>query len=149
VPGLKTLASYSTWCGMVRGPLMWLGEADPVKSMDQVRDEDPTLGAIRELFESGLMRPGVSYKTKEIIKNGISMGDEILDLLWRVGGHNGAIDPAKLGIWLKSITGRVVNGKRLFRNESDKQRPKWVLAETPGPPRRSSSRVSDKSGSMS
>ena len=31
-------------------PLVWLGEADPVKSMETARDEDPELLAIRELF---------------------------------------------------------------------------------------------------
>jgi|HubBroStandDraft_4_1064222.scaffolds.fasta_scaffold2488343_1 hypothetical protein len=52
--------------------------------------------------------------------------DEI-DLLRRVSGENGQIDPHKLGLWLRRIEGRHVDGKRLFRDMSDKKRPKWVL----------------------
>ena len=44
------LGSYAEWSRMVRSPLVWLGEPDPVESMDSARDEDPELGDIRELF---------------------------------------------------------------------------------------------------
>jgi putative DNA primase/helicase len=128
-PDLKPLASYETWCKMVRGPLMWLGEADPVASMDQVRNEDPYLMAIREFFESDLMMLDTPYTTKQIATMANGRGDEVEDLLKRVGGKNGVLDLATLGLWLKKITGQVVNGKRLFRDISDRQRPKWVLAE--------------------
>jgi hypothetical protein len=33
------LGSYGTWSKMAREPLIWLGEADPVESMDQGWDE--------------------------------------------------------------------------------------------------------------
>jgi hypothetical protein len=44
------LGSYGEWSDMVRAPLIWLGEADPVDSMETAREEDPELAAIRELF---------------------------------------------------------------------------------------------------
>ena len=45
------LGSYPEWSRMVRSPLIWLGELDPVESMGSARDEDPELNDIRELFE--------------------------------------------------------------------------------------------------
>jgi hypothetical protein len=45
------LGSYPEWSRMVRSPLVWLGEPEPVESMESARDEDPELGDIRELFE--------------------------------------------------------------------------------------------------
>src|SRR6516162_10098214 len=44
------LGSYSAWSTMVRSPLVWLGELDPVISMDGLRDEDIELANIREFF---------------------------------------------------------------------------------------------------
>src|SRR6185369_14839339 len=44
------LGSYSEWVELVRAPLMWLGEPDPVATMETAREEDPELSAIREVF---------------------------------------------------------------------------------------------------
>ena len=44
------LGSYADWCRMIRGPLIWLGAADPVDTMENIPQEDPEAAAIRELF---------------------------------------------------------------------------------------------------
>ena len=46
----RPLGSYGEWSEMIRAPLIWLGEADPIESMETAREEDPELSAIRELF---------------------------------------------------------------------------------------------------
>ena len=46
----RPLASYGEWSETARAPLIWLGEADPIDSMETAREEDPELAAIRELF---------------------------------------------------------------------------------------------------
>ena len=38
---LPQLASFGEWSDTVRSALVWLGEADPVKSMDTSRADDP------------------------------------------------------------------------------------------------------------
>jgi putative DNA primase/helicase len=40
------LGSYAGWSRMVRSPLVWLGGADPVNSMDELRQEDPERRAL-------------------------------------------------------------------------------------------------------
>ena len=48
------IASYGQWSRVVREPLIWLGEDDPVRSMERTRDMDPEQAAARELTsESG------------------------------------------------------------------------------------------------
>jgi putative DNA primase/helicase len=129
-PGLKPLASYDAWCRFVRGPLMWLGEADPVASTEQVRNEDPVLMGIRTLFTSDLFALDARYTTREIVEKVTGCDDEVSDLLKHViGGPDGAIAPIKLGLWLRSITGRVVDRRRLLRDDTDKARPRWMLVE--------------------
>ena len=43
--------SYAAWSRMVRSPLVWLGEPDPIASMDAAREEDQELSNIREYFD--------------------------------------------------------------------------------------------------
>ena len=43
--------SYADWSRMVRSPLVWLGEPDPILSMEKTREEDPELANIREFFD--------------------------------------------------------------------------------------------------
>jgi putative DNA primase/helicase len=40
--------SYEDWSRLVRSPLVWLGEPDPVASVDKSQAEDPELGELRE-----------------------------------------------------------------------------------------------------
>jgi hypothetical protein len=37
------LGGFNRWSDLVRGALMWLGEADPVETMHEVRAKDPKL----------------------------------------------------------------------------------------------------------
>jgi hypothetical protein len=46
----EELGSYSTWCRWCRDPLVALGCADPVKRIGELAMNDPTRGAIGELF---------------------------------------------------------------------------------------------------
>ena len=65
------LGSYSAWSIMVRSPLVWLNEPDPITSVDSIRQEDPELSNIREFFglwlayDLGLDTP---YTTSRIIE---------------------------------------------------------------------------------
>jgi RepB DNA-primase from phage plasmid len=117
----RPLGSYGEWSDMVRAPLTWLGEADPVDSMETAREEDPELSAIRELF--GQLPghfPDREWTTAELIKiacerpfGGEFVRPEFRDLLLRVAGEGGRVSPERLGKWLSKISGRVVGGLRL------------------------------------
>ncbi|WP_336489688.1 PriCT-2 domain-containing protein [Methylobacterium nigriterrae] len=123
------IGSYGDWSATVRAPLIWLGHADPVASMETAREEDPALSAVRELF--GHWREHLSlasgYTTNAIIKAACEKAPgldfnygsqefkapEFRDLLLRVAGDGGAVNSRRLGKWLSGISGRVVESHRL------------------------------------
>ena len=106
---------------MVRAPLFWLGERDPIASMETAREEDPELSAIRELFGQLPDHFGNrGWTTAELIKiacerpfGGEFIRPELRELLLRVAGERGAVSSKSLGKWLSKIAGRVVDGLRL------------------------------------
>jgi hypothetical protein len=124
------LASYAAWSRMVRSPLVWLGEPDPIKIMDDIRDEDWDLANLREFLELWLaydLELGRDYTVATIIEAACpprtpnNYGPQTFkQLLLRVAATKDALDtvsPERLGWWLRRNNGRVVgivdtNGNR-------------------------------------
>ena len=119
------IGSYEQWSARVRAPLIWIGEADPVKTMEQAREEDPELSAIRELH--GQWREHLPWDlpmTSNAIAQAACVRDpggsftgigdfkvpEFRDLLLRQAGEAGKVNTLRLGKWLGRISGRVVDG---------------------------------------
>ncbi|WP_267428234.1 PriCT-2 domain-containing protein [Methylobacterium sp. GC_Met_2] len=148
-----SLGSYEDWSAMVRSPLVWLGHADPVVSMETAREEDPELSAIRELFEHWREHLSLSsgYTTNAITKAACEKGPgssfdyntqefrapEFRDLLLRQAGDGGAVNSRRLGKWLSRIKGRVVGGHRIEMREDSSHGNRFSLcrvSETDGFP---------------
>ena len=137
------VGSYEVWSDMVRAPLIWLGEADPVESMETARAEDPELSAIRELFGHWRDHPQLHlnspYSVNSIIQVACEQAEiygsvgrefktpEFRDLLLRVAGRGGVVNSADLGAWLKSISGRVVGAEKLGVKLDPKRGNKYTL----------------------
>ena len=108
--------SYAEWSTMVRNSLVWLGEPDPVASVDATQAEDPELADIRELFNLCVdeFRPDTIYGTATLIEaaSAAPVGfnpNPFRDLLWRIAGDkDGDISAKRLGEWLRRSSGRVV-----------------------------------------
>lgn len=49
---LTPLGSFEEWSRLIREPLVWLGMADPVSSIDAMREEDPTVTTRRQLLNA-------------------------------------------------------------------------------------------------
>jgi hypothetical protein len=117
----KPLGSYERWTAMVRAPLIWLGEADPIKSIEATRQEDPELSAIREFFAQWQQHCGngsftpldISRIVGELNHNQSLKHPEFRDLLLRLAGERGEVSTRKLGAWLRRIQGRIVDDLRL------------------------------------
>ena len=113
--------SYSAWSTMVRSPLVWLGEPDPVISMEGLRDEDIELANIREFFglwlEYGLDLD-TPYLTADIIEEATAAAPsnywgprEFKPFLLRIAAAKGdatKVSAERLGHWLRKISGRIV-----------------------------------------
>ena len=126
--------SYAAWSQMVRSPLVWLGEPDPIASMDAAREEDEELSSIREYFdlwESYSLDVGVDHTSSRVIEAACMRMDSggLLDLnprtfeqfLLRVAAdRDGKISAQRLGWWMRKISGRVVAGRRLVRGHDER-----------------------------
>src|SRR5215472_15493511 len=116
------LGSYTAWSKMVRSPLIWLGEPDPVSSMDEIRKEDPELATIGEFFQLwqdyglGLDTPHTTARIIELACTATPNSYNppwFKDFLLRIAarkGSQGDVSPERLGQWLRRISGRIVGG---------------------------------------
>ncbi|MGL4961003.1 MAG: hypothetical protein ACRC67_07205 [Inquilinus sp.] len=136
-PGkLAPIGSYDAWSDMVRSSLVWLGEADPVLSMEKAREEDPQLMEIKEIFGQWreCLHLGDRYTTKAIItcatdsfgQDGLRYPD-LNDALVKVAGQGGRISSKSLGRWLMRTHGRVVNGLKILVYLDEKHGHKYAL----------------------
>jgi putative DNA primase/helicase len=118
----RPLGSYTHWTAMVRAPLIWLGEADPIESMEMMREEDPELTAMRELFaqwrrhlpEGSLTALQIADTAGTLDPDRKPVHPEFRDLLLRLAGDKGTISTKRLGAWLRRIQGKVLGGLRLI-----------------------------------
>jgi putative DNA primase/helicase len=145
-PVCGPFGSYPEWSTMVRSPLVWLGEPDPVASLHKTREEDPELSDIRELFELWLdhdLGLDTPYTTSCIIELACARppgfnAPVFKQFLVRVAGdRNGEVSAKGLGEWLRRISGRVVSGStgglsckyRLIRGQAGSGRACFHLSE--------------------
>lgn len=129
------LGSFEGWSDLVRSALLWLGQADPVATMEVAREEDPYLTNMRAVF--GALRAVVGLDSPKTTAEMISMAEEVVlgdfvrpelrdALLMVAGERNGRLNPRLLGAWLRRHKGRVDTGVRLeARNGS---RAQWWLS---------------------
>jgi RepB DNA-primase from phage plasmid len=140
-----SLGSYSAWSSIVRSPLVWLGEPDPIASMDTIRDEDPELSDIREFFDLwlaydlGLDTPYTTARIIEIASVPPAPNDfnpPVFKLfLLRVAASKGdaaVVSADRLGWWLRKISGRVVSGHRLVKGHLNAARVQFRLLKVGG-----------------
>jgi putative DNA primase/helicase len=123
--GYRPLAGYAAWSKMVREPLLWLGERDPVGSMELMRASDPKRAAAYELVRRWERRIGLGKVVS--VRDIITVANHTKErsqsyrfpkfrslLLEHAGMTKGdAIDPVRLGKWLHREHGRVYDGLRI------------------------------------
>jgi hypothetical protein len=132
---LPPLPSYEGWSSTVREPLVWLGRADPVETMQELRNEDPKGAERYAVFSAWKSAIGVEYgehrrrvTTKEIVQKA-DESPELRAALLTVAAQRfgGDIDPRKLGQWLGREEKGIAAGCKLLVDRSDVARPKWYL----------------------
>jgi hypothetical protein len=133
--GKVTFGSFEDWSNDVRGALLWLGEPDPVASMEDVRSKDPEanllarfLNIFVELFDDR------SLRTSQLIDEARGQhtpGEDddrpLLDLLGEI--CDGEINSRTLGDWLRKKVEMTVDGKSLYQGEDKKRKiSKWKVS---------------------
>ncbi|MGA8754877.1 MAG: hypothetical protein WB611_00880 [Stellaceae bacterium] len=139
-PGRRQrLASYGAWSDLVRSALIWLGQADPLDTMDMLRLDDPVRQLRAQAFSVWAAAPrafdfeeGGGLTTSELV----ALAERSFDLheaLMTVaasrgnGPNAGKIDNKLLGNWLRRQTHTIAEGFKLEVNHADKKRPRWYL----------------------
>lgn len=144
------LGSFELWSRWVRGSLIWLGEADPVQTMETARETDPRLEAlstllhvwhtvmadkqvtVRELIELAAAQvtplgQGFSPAARPTFRHG-----ELREVLLVVAGEGGAINSKRLGRWLATNQGRLIDGLCIERGTLSAGVQRWRVIQQKG-----------------
>ena len=135
----KALGSYEAWSSWVRGALIWCGEADPVRTMEEARRSDPKLGAITAIIAQWKEVIGVGKVTaRNIIDHACTstvnafskvefQHPDFREVLLTVAGEGGAINSKRLGKWLATNKDRIVDGHRILQDGGRSGLVSWRL----------------------
>lgn len=124
------LGSFEAWSGWVRGALLWLGQADPVSTMEGLREQDPRLEAhITVLTQWMAVIGNARVSTRAIIERATEQmtpvgtyggrlefrHPDFREALLTVAGDRGVINSHRLGKWIHQHGDRIVDGMRITR----------------------------------
>jgi hypothetical protein len=144
------LASFEGWSDTVRSALIWIGKADPVKSMENAKAEDPERIELSSMIEGWTEAIGVGVGARVRLASALSVGAETLReydgadlelvhpefhatlqaMAFRETGKRGQLpDAAMLGNYLRKIKGRVLNGKRFANRPDERKGAEWWVEE--------------------
>jgi hypothetical protein len=133
------VGSFPDWSKWVRGLLLWIDEADPIDTIEQVRSEDPFLAALSAVLHSWRSVIGdKAVSAREVIakaeepSGGFGAGSFLYPdlreaLLAACGGRD--LTVTRLGTWLGRIKGRRVEGMRIDFAGRYAGAPRWKLIQ--------------------
>jgi putative DNA primase/helicase len=126
------LNSFAPWSDLVRSSLVWLGQADPVETMESARAEDPETSQLQEFVAAWREELGPGPRTVAELVHGAESGQGGLrEALKAFTGGGERVDSRKVGKWLSRNKGRIVDGTKIVgaRCAHIKQ-VRWELQET-------------------
>ncbi|MFC1680945.1 hypothetical protein ACFL1S_04015 [Pseudomonadota bacterium] len=127
----KPLGGYSDWSDLCRQPLLWLGLADPTKSVFEAIVEDPD----RELLGRLLTAWSVVFgNAPAMVREAVNPPPmplnehvELLEVLKDIADERGEINRRRLGWWIKRHIGRIVDGLRFVRTRGNRSAEAWKV----------------------
>jgi len=149
------LASFEGWSDTVRSALIWLGKADPVKSMESARAEDPESTELGNMLEGWAAAIGIGSGSRLKLAFVISKGldktratdgqdlepthpefhDALMAMAFKSTGKRGQQpDAAMLGNYLRRFKGRVIDGKRFLNLSKEKGGSEWWVEQVVATP---------------
>lgn len=127
----------------MRGALLWLGRADPVETMEEIREADPKRSQMQAVAASWREAFGHEQVTAaQVIKKAIEqrradtyeshfefVSDNLREALMVVAGRGGAINSRALGEWLSASKDKVVDGARFRQMGTRSNVTVWALVD--------------------
>lgn len=122
------LGSFNAWSLWVRDALIWLGEADPVDTLETVRAHDPRLDAIIAVITQWWEVIGNErVSVQDIVQHATRLTMTTIggrpdfkhplfrEALLQVAGDAGIINSRRLSKWIGGNENRIVEGFRITR----------------------------------
>lgn len=151
-PGkLSPLASFEEWTALVPSALTWLGCANPLDGVERARADDPEREELREVIaawneafgSSPLTLSAAVTEAEQLVSLPDADGEAapygtdraprypaLADALKRVSGGRVAVDTGRLGKWLRSRKGKIVNGLRFNIDGTTGGSARWKVERT-------------------
>lgn len=120
-----SLSSFEDWNKLVRSTIVWLIKqgiamdfVDPIKALQRDAATDPDAAQLQALIENlkSIWGIGGRFSVADIIDKRCAAGYELGPVLEDIAGERGDINRKRLGRWLDTREGRVVNGLALVRD---------------------------------
>ncbi len=139
-PQAPALGSFGEWSRWVRDALIWLGEADPVATMEAARELDPKLDAMLGVTTQWARILGrgfytardvveVAFSTRASDEGGSTfLNPDFREALMSVAGDGRVVTTRRLGRWLLSHSGRIVSGMQIEKGPMRDGVVTWSLA---------------------
>lgn len=125
---LPKLASFGEWSDLIRSALVWLGYADPLSSMDKVREADGRLDSLRAFVSAWYdAAPGSKKTAADIVE--LSMDKPELQVAMKsFCNPRNAMDGVLLGNKLKTVLDKVVDGFKIVAEKDPHTKiNRWTL----------------------
>lgn len=100
--GVSPLGGFGAWSRMVRQALIWAGEADPCRSMDQIRGDDPFRQNLVLVLMAWHAAFGEDAATAAEAVERAGHDSNLREALLTVCQKRGVLDTRTLGYWLRA-----------------------------------------------
>jgi hypothetical protein len=141
----EPLGSFEEWSNWVRGALLWLGQADPVETIEEAREADPRLEelnavlthwhdvlgdapvTVRDLIDRATQQRTALGAGSVTFPRAECAFPDFREALLAVAGAGGAINGKSLGKWLALNQDRIVDGLCIERGKLRSGILRWRL----------------------
>ena len=143
------LASFEQWSDVVRSALIWLGKADPVRSMEAAHADDPVHIELHSMLNAAADVIGVGRNNRFTMRDVIDIcakRDDVdyMSSTWRYPHLNDAVqtaagrkrpaDTSSLGYWMRSNKDDVIDNLR-FASIPHSVVAEWYVEDISAPDR--------------
>lgn len=111
---LPRLASFEEWSDTVRSAIVWLGRADPLKSMEKAREDDNRLASTKIFVAAWYAAIQSQKKTAgQMVESSLNDTDFQVAMKDFVNPRNGQVTAQNLGARLRMVKGRVIGDLKI------------------------------------
>jgi putative DNA primase/helicase len=122
----KRLASFEGWSDTVRSALIWLGQCDPVDTLDHRQDQDPEYIELAAILSSWAAAIGTGPETRLLLSEVVKKAKTDPELGAAIAAVTKATsDPKTLGNWLRGRKGRIIGGHSIDKYTNAKGTTWW------------------------